>query len=202
MAPRIGATELGFILNITDFAKQIGVSRATVWRALSGQGPINDVTRKLVLEKAEKLGLRPNRSAHAFATGRSYLVELWIKKMTDFAGLILKNLEHALNNDGFDPIVRTWDSLNTKRGLGNQYAWPVDGVIAVDPQDDAFVSLRERFDFGTPVVNIGGYWVESTDFVGLDLHSPTSDAVNSLIASGCKRVAYVSHSFGQQNGNA
>ena len=52
-------------VTILDIAKKLNVSTTTVNKALSGKPKVSSRTRKLVLETAEQLGYRPNKSAQA-----------------------------------------------------------------------------------------------------------------------------------------
>ena len=50
-------------VTIYDVAKELGISTATVNRALGGKANVSDKTRKLVVETAEKMGYRPSKTA-------------------------------------------------------------------------------------------------------------------------------------------
>lgn len=54
-----------------EFAKQIGVSTATISRAMHGKGRISEETRIMVLAKMKELGYVPNHHAQQLASGRS-----------------------------------------------------------------------------------------------------------------------------------
>ena len=59
-------------VTIIDVAKEAGVSRQTVSRAVNNRGEIRAETRERVLEAVKRLGYRPNRVARgmvASATG-------------------------------------------------------------------------------------------------------------------------------------
>ena len=55
---------------IYDIAARLGISTATVNRALTGKPRVKDETRKLVLQTAEEMGFRPNSLARSLARGR------------------------------------------------------------------------------------------------------------------------------------
>ena len=69
---------------LVDVARLSNVSRSTASRVLSGSPRVSSVTRAAVLQAAEELGYRPNRSARALRTDRSRLI-----------GLVLTNLVNA-----------------------------------------------------------------------------------------------------------
>src|SRR5437660_11090776 len=61
---------------ITEFAQEIGVSIATVSRAIHGSGRISPDTRRMVLRRMEELGYTPNLHAQRLKTGRSGMIAL------------------------------------------------------------------------------------------------------------------------------
>ena len=59
---------------IRQLAEHLGLSPATVSRALNGFPEVGVATRQRVLEGAERLHYRPNMHAKRLATGKSGLV--------------------------------------------------------------------------------------------------------------------------------
>lgn len=54
-------------VTIKDIARELNLSVGTVDRALNGRGRIKDETKRMILEKVEELGYKPNRLASALA---------------------------------------------------------------------------------------------------------------------------------------
>lgn len=52
-------------VTIKDIASQLNISTGTVDRAINGKGRINAKTKKLVMQKVEELGYKPNRIARS-----------------------------------------------------------------------------------------------------------------------------------------
>ncbi len=50
-------------VTIYDVARELGISTATVNRALSGKASVSEKTKKLVVDTAEKMGYRPSKTA-------------------------------------------------------------------------------------------------------------------------------------------
>ena len=59
-------------ITIDDIAKELGCSKSTVSRALSGKGRIGDEMRKKVLSCCEKNGYKPNVIAASLAKSKTY----------------------------------------------------------------------------------------------------------------------------------
>ena len=63
---------------LKDISEVLGLSVATVSRALNGFPEVSEKTRLLVEETAEKLNYRPNRAAQKLVTGRSGMVGMLV----------------------------------------------------------------------------------------------------------------------------
>ena len=59
-------------LTIDDIARELGVSKTTVSRSISGKGRISETTRKRVLDFIEKNNYKPNLMARGLAQSRTY----------------------------------------------------------------------------------------------------------------------------------
>lgn len=72
-----------FRLTEADIAQRLGISRATVSRALHGKGRVSDATRSRVISAADRLGFVPNVMASELAAGRSETIGLLIRDSTN-----------------------------------------------------------------------------------------------------------------------
>ena len=63
-------------ITIEDVAREAGVSRQTVSRAVNGKGEISEATRRRVLAVADRLGYRPSLIARSLATRSSRTIGL------------------------------------------------------------------------------------------------------------------------------
>ena len=59
-------------LTIDDIARELGYSKTTISRTLSGKGRISDATRNRILSYIEKCNYRPNAAAKALAENKTY----------------------------------------------------------------------------------------------------------------------------------
>ncbi len=67
-------------LTIDDIARDLGVSKTTVSRAISGKGRISEATRARVQEYIQKCNYRPSAAAKGLAESRTYNVALVLPK--------------------------------------------------------------------------------------------------------------------------
>lgn len=63
-------------LTIDDIAAQLGVSKTTVSRAISGKGRISDATRNRIMAYIQKTNYRPSAAAKGLAESKTYNVAL------------------------------------------------------------------------------------------------------------------------------
>lgn len=82
--------EIKHNLTIDDIARDLGVSKTTVSRAISGKGRISEATRARVQEYIQKHNYRPNAAAKGLAESRTYNIALVLPK-----AFIKLNLPHV-----------------------------------------------------------------------------------------------------------
>jgi DNA-binding LacI/PurR family transcriptional regulator len=145
-------------------------------------------------------GYQPNRNARALATGRTQSVALWATNLRSaYYGEYIHFLHEETLRHDYDLIVRgakvqesaggdqEEETLDTSKLM----SWPVDGIFAVDLPRYTIPGLKDSLIGGIPFVNVGGYVLESADYVRVDFTQPVTEAIQHLAAVGCKRIAYL-----------
>jgi len=89
--------------NLSDIAKALGVSSATVSNALSGKGRVSARLSKQIAAKARELGYVPSVAGRALSTGKSHVL-----------GLVLADIGHPL----FPQFAQAIEQAATKAGYG------------------------------------------------------------------------------------
>jgi len=189
-------------MTIHEFARRIGVSTATIWRAINNERGIRSETRSMVLRRMEELGYEPNRAARALVTGRSHMILLWMASLPNpYDAMVIHHVQQQVVGHDFDMIVRDVrpERPTTAASLRQ---WPVDGILVVDATETVRRLLRTSRHLRTPLVSMGAYHEESIDSVGVDLYAGSRAAVEHLIAIGCKRVAYLVPEYFNLEGDA
>lgn len=146
-------------LTIDDIARELGVSKTTVSRAISGKGRISEATRAKVMDYIQACNYRPSAAAKGLAESRTYNLALVLPK--SFIQLDLPYIRQAMN--AICEEAFTWDynilvCLSTDaypdsllRTLDNR---KVDGVIlSRTVENDALVDVL--LDRGIPFATIG-----------------------------------------------
>lgn len=187
---------------LKDISSELGLSVATVSRALNGFPEVGARTRDRVREAAERLGYRPNRSAQRLATGRSGVVGMIVKLGPDMsadqtffdvltrltAELVKRDTDLVLSVDqGDDPVAPYARML--ERDL-------LDGFVLNAPvlDDPRARYLRTR---GVPFA-MHGRSETSPDyaFYDIDNSAVTADAVRLAATLGHTRIALINGESG------
>lgn len=124
------------MMTLSDIARELGVNKATVSKAISGKGNLSDETRARILDFIAQCGYKPNAVAQSLARNRTYNLGLM---MPDQAGVFdgaffrdcLSGVCKVASANGYD-VLMTMDSEesveNIARLIDNR---KIDGVIAM-----------------------------------------------------------------------
>jgi len=187
-------------MNIYDVSKKAGVSIATVSRVLNGNSNVTEKTRQKVLQAMKELDYTPNVFARGLGLNTMQTIGIMC---TDSSDTYLANAvyytEQELRKNGYDSILCcTGSSCETKRKYLNLLlSKRVDALILLGSQ---FVSNspQQSNSYITnaavelPVVLVNGY-LEGDNIYSVICNDRKAvyDAVNLLIASGCRRPVYL-----------
>jgi len=145
-------------VTINDVAEAAGVSRATVSRALSGYGRINQATVDHVQKVAESLGYKQNALAAALRAGKTKTIGLVV--ISDFTNAFFDRATKAIIDQakalGYRVLISHTDEdvevekLAVETMLSNQ----VDGLILVPSSTKKHSHLTPKKLGNKPVVII------------------------------------------------
>ena len=146
-------------LTIDDIARDLGVSKTTISRAISGKGRISDATRDRVMDYIKTHNYRPNAAAKGLAESRTYNLALVLPK--SFIQLDLPYIRQAMNaiceeafNWDYNILVCLSTDLYPESLLRTLDNRKVDGVIlSRTVENDALVDMLVARDI--PFATIG-----------------------------------------------
>lgn len=178
---------------LSDIARELGVNKATVSKAISGKGNLSAETRARILEFIDKCGYKPNAVAQSLARNRTFNIGLMIP---DQAGLFdgaffqecLSGVCKIASSNGYD-VLMAMDSErsveNIARLIDNR---KIDGVIAMRSLVESPIVgfLKEK---QVPFVLIGPTSDKQTIVVDDDNRSACRDLTALLITGGVKSMA-------------
>lgn len=184
---------------IVDIAKSLGVSAATVSRALNDHPRISADTKEKVKKKAVELGYIVNRMASSLRNKRSGIVGLIVPKISMyFHTVFITSLQHQVQEAGYRlMIAQSDDDCHLERDLiETMFSSRVDALVislALSSQDhaifDSFVKnhIPVVFYDRVPLKPIDGtYTVVGDDFTG------GYTVARHLATMGAKKIAYIS----------
>ncbi|MCL4105088.1 UNVERIFIED_CONTAM: hypothetical protein GTU68_018795, partial [Idotea baltica] len=180
---------------LKEIGTTLGLSPATVSRALNGFPEVNQKTRELVQETAKKLNYRPNRLAQKLVTGRSGMVGMIVRIEDDMSSdpfffEIIRGLSSALASFDVDLVLAVdqhHDPITPYERLIEKNT--LDGFIlnAPRPDDMRIAFLKEK---GVPFVMHGqAHSAPDYPFYDLDNALVSGDAVALLADLGHRRIA-------------
>lgn len=188
---------------LDDVARQAGVSRATVSRALSGHSAVRPETRRSVQAAARQIGYVLNQTARSLATRHAGAVGVLIPEpdervFTDpFFSRIFRGAMSAFA--GTDTHVLLGITNSSTPGWGPSGQNPMDllgsgrldGAVIVSHHEAATSALAEVAAQPVPVVFVGDPQVPGAPFVDLRNREAARIATRRLIEQGRTRLAMV-----------
>jgi len=118
-------------VTLADIARELGVSKMTVSRAINNHPLINPDTRLRVLEVARRMNYRPNEHARALATSRSNLIGVVFPDLMNlYFAEVARAIESVARPAGFQLLICSTDEDAT-REIGEVQALlhRTDGLI-------------------------------------------------------------------------
>lgn len=183
-------------VTIRDVAARVGVSTATVSRALSGAKPVSPALVEQVRKAAEELGYSGNGIASALRRSRTDTVGMVVPSITNpFFTSLVEGVEHALQDSGRQLFLcssRSDPALEAQR-LRSLVARQVDGIV-ISPVHGQESTPAVSWAAGElPLVQVDRYvtGVES-DWVGVDDDAALRLVVEHLHTRGVRTAAFIS----------
>src|SRR5262245_52129091 len=118
-------------VTLADIARELGVSKMTVSRAINNHPLINPDTRERVLTVVRRMNYQPNQHARALATNSSYLIGVVVPDLMNlYFGEVNRAVESVARPAGFQLLICSTEEDAT-RELGEVEALlhRTDGLI-------------------------------------------------------------------------
>jgi DNA-binding LacI/PurR family transcriptional regulator len=187
-------------ITIGDIAKDLGLSKTTISRAISGKGRIGAETKQRVQEYILEHNYRPNLVAKGLAQSKTYNIgvvlpaDANLTEIPFFQSCLMGICEAAASMD-YDVLITTVtddDISLLKRLIDNQ---KVDGVVLTRSlvHDLPAEYLKE---IGIPFVLIGTSEDEDIVQIDSDHEAGCCELTTFVLKTGCERVALLA---GNQN---
>lgn len=184
-------------ITIKDIARELGVSPSTVSRALQSHPDISLATREKVQAYAREYHYKPNGLALSLRTSKNNTIGVIIPEIIHyFFSSVLAGIEEIADAEGYNVIV-CQSGENYDKEVRNTTALissRVSGVLASLAKNTTnYDHFQEIIDSDIPLVFFDRICIGIlTDKVVVDDYAGALSAVEYLIKTGCKRIAFFS----------
>lgn len=182
-------------LTIGDIARELGVSKTTVSRAISGKGRIGEETRRRVLTYIEERQYRPNVIAKGLAQNKTYNIGLVLPGDYNIAELpffqsCMVGISRVASKADYDVMVlmvTAGDCSQLERAVTNH---KIDGIILTRTlvDDKPLRYLKEK---KIPFVVIGSTDEEGVTLIDNDHRNACKELTERLLESGIGKIALI-----------
>lgn len=182
--------------SLKEMAEQLGVSIATVSRALRNSHEVGEEMRTRVQELAKKLNYRPNPFAQSLRQQKPKVIGVVVPNLvTHYYAAVLDGIEDFATKAGYAVVAANSHEyhIREEKAIDNFVSMYVEGIIACLTQDTVDYShFTEINKMGIPLVffartclpDIFSSVVSNGDEAALQ-------ATRHLIDTGSKRIAFI-----------
>lgn len=183
-------------VTITDIAKELNTTPATVSRALNNHPSISEETRTRVLEAAKRLNYRPNTIASSLRSGKSHLIGVLIPSAKiNFFGSVVHGIESLASQHGYNVLIYQSNEKREfeQKGLQAFLNARVDGIlVSMAKETHDYTHFREVKATGTPLVFFDRVNDDlNVPSVVIDDYKGAFCATEHLIKKGYQRIAHI-----------
>ena len=182
-------------MNLSDLARQLNVSTATVSRALSRPEIVAPATRERVLEVVQRSGYHMNGIARSLRTQSTRTIGVVVSDIRNsFSSSIVKAVEDVARINGYTVLICNSDETGQNEEVALQLfiERQVSGVIHCSAGANLDL-LRVLQDKSIPLIDLDRRsGLENVDTVILDNHLGAAIATRHLIGLGHRRIAIIS----------
>jgi LacI family transcriptional regulator len=188
-------------ITISDIARKLNITAATVSRALNDHPAIKESTKKAVKKAALELNYQPNRLASSLRLGKSNIIGVIIPSAEiNFFGSVIHGIEKVANENNYNVLIYQTNELYEfeKKGVQTFLRSQVDGVLASISKEtinlDHYKEIKKR---GVPLILFDRVSDElDVSSVVVNDYAGAFAATKHLIEQGCRRIAHIG---GQQH---
>ena len=182
--------------SLKDLAKELGVSIATVSRALRNSPEIGLEMQTKVKELAKRLNYRPNPFAQSLRKEAPRVIGVVVPNLvTHYYAAVLDGIEDEARKAGYSVIGANTHEQSEKevKAIDNFISLHVEGIIACLSQNTTDYShFEEISQMGIPLVFFGRTCLpEKFSCVTANGDEAAQEATQHLIDTGSRRIAFI-----------
>lgn len=181
-------------LTIRDLAVLLGLSSATISRALNNDPLVNKTTQKRVFDLAEKLGYQGNQHAKQLRNGRSNTIGCIVPRLDNYIySTIVSGLEKAARREDYSVVVMQSDHSHQLEADCASWLFNkrIDGLLIIPSKDD-LNHLQPFVKKNIPVVLLDRQGNEP-GFINLCVDNCAAgyEMTRHLLAQGAKHIVHI-----------
>ena len=182
--------------SLKDLASELGVSIATVSRALRNSPEIGQEMQKKVKELAKRLNYRPNPFAQSLRKEAPRVIGVVVPDLvTHYYSAVLDGIEEEAKKGGYSVIcANTHENCEDEvRAIDNFINLHVEGIIASLSQNTTdYTHFEEIARMGIPLVFFGRTCLtDKFSCVIANGDIAAQEATQHLIDTGSRRIAFI-----------
>ena len=182
--------------SLKEMAEQLGVSIATVSRALRDSHEVGEELRRKVQDLAKKLNYRPNPFAQSLRQKKPKVIGVVVPNLvTHYYAAVLDGIEDYASKAGYAVIAANSheDHLREEKAIDSFVGMYVEGIIACLAQDTTdyshFIDIN---NMGIPLVFFARTCLpEMFSAVTSNGDEAAKEATLHLIDTGSRRIAFI-----------
>lgn len=176
-----------------DLAKICGVSRTTIYRALSDTGRINPQTKDFILETVKKYDYRPDLLARGLVKGQTYNIGVVVLDVNNrYFAQMLSAIEVEARKQGYFVNITLHEKNPDieKEQMARLVDYHVEGII-LSSVNQGEEYKKFLYSLNTPIVTIDNRIEEGIPFVGINEREAARAATAQIIEKGYQKVVFV-----------
>lgn len=177
-----------------DIAQICGVSRTTVYRALTGTGRINQETKERILQVAKENNYTPDLLARSLAKGTTRTISVIVMNVTNqHFSQMLNCVEQEARKKDFrvNITLHNHDAVLEREQIQQMMNYHVDGIIL-----SSVINSHEYSEFirrsSIPIVTIDNKIAEDIPFVGVDDRAAIYKVTRMAVQKEYEKIVFVS----------
>ena len=183
-------------ISLKDLARELGVSIATVSRALRNSPEIGTEMQQRVKELARQLNYRPNPFAQSLRKEAPRIIGVVVPNLvTHYYASVLDGIEEEAAEEGYSVIsANSHEDVEAEtRAIDNFIGMHVEGIVACLAQTTTdYAHFEELSEMGIPLVFFGRTCLaEKFSSVKANGDEAAQLATEHLVSTGCRRIAFV-----------
>ena len=182
--------------SLKDLAAELGVSIATVSRALRSSPEIGKEMQQRVKDLAKRLNYRPNPFAQSLRKEAPKVIGVVVPNLvTHYYAAVLDGIEEEARRAGYSVISANSheDFEDEKQAIDNFISLHVEGIVACLAQTTTdYSQFEEISDMGIPLVFFGRTCLtDRFSSVTANGDEAAQQATQHLIETGSRRIAFI-----------